>query len=352
MNLINHLPAEQFRHTIVCLQHAGNFRERITRDDVTIHELHKPDGKALHLYGQVRHLLGRIRPDIVHTRNIPTLDMLLPARLAGVTRLVHSEHGLDQLELTGTNRKYNLLRRASRLLARHYITVSRDLADWMQARVGVPAHRVSAIHNGVDTARFHPGDCHHDLLPADFRPERGLVFGTLGRFEAVKDQLNLAEAFVALVKRRPALRARARLILVGDGSQRHAIEAVLQAGGVRDLCWLPGFRDDAADLYRCLDVFVLPSQREGISNTALDAMASGLPVLATAVGGNPEIIAAGVTGELVPPRDPAALAQAMLDYIDNPAKLIRHGRAARAHAVAEFGLPAMVERYRQVYLNL
>lgn len=350
--MINRLPADQFRHTVVCLQHAGGFRERITRDDVTIHELRKPDGKALHLYGQVRRLLDQIKPDVVHTRNIPTLDMLLPARLAGVKRLVHSEHGLDQMELTGANRKYNLLRRASRLLARQYITVSQDLADWLQTQVGIPAHRVSAIHNGVDIERFHPGECNRKHLPVGFAPERAFVFGTLGRFETVKDQLNLAHAFVAMLKQRPALRARARLVLVGDGSQRDAIEAALKDGGVSELCWLPGFRDDAPDLYRCLDVFVLPSQREGISNTALEAMASGLPVLATRVGGNPEIVADGVTGQLVPPSDPAALAKAMLDYIDHPAKLVRHGRAARAHTAAEFSLPAMVEHYRQVYQNL
>lgn len=352
VNLINHLPQDEFKHTIVCLQHAGDFRCRITRPDVSIHELHKPDGKALHLYGQVRQLLRELRPDIVHTRNIPTLDMLLPARLAGIKRLVHSEHGLDQFELTGNNRKYNLLRRASRLLARHYITVSTDLADWLQTRIGIAAKDVTAIHNGVDTEKFQPRPCDETSLPSGFLPASPFVIGTLGRFESVKDQSNLARAFVAMIQQRPALREQARLMLVGDGSQRAAIEAILTEGGVRELCWLPGFRDDAPALYRCLDLFVLPSQREGISNTALEAMASGLPVLATRVGGNPEIIIDGVTGQLVPAQDPLALTAALLGYIDAPARLAEQSAAARAHILKSFSLSAMVARYRQVYLNL
>jgi len=352
VNLINRLPAGRFRHVIVCLQYAGDFRQRIQRPDVTIHELHKQDGKALHLYGRVWRLLRELRPDIVHTRNLPTIDMLLPARLAGVRRLVHSEHGLDQLELHGSHRKYNWLRRASRLLARHYIAVSRDLGDWLQQQIGIPQRRISVIHNGVDTDLFHPGERNTGLFPAGFLPPDPLVIGTLGRFEPVKDQLNLAHAFVQLLAGRPALRQRARLVLVGDGALREEIEQVLEDGGVRDLCWLPGFRDDAAELYRALDLFVLPSRREGISNTVLEAMASGLPVLATRVGGNPEIVSEGVTGQLVPARNPQALADALLAYLDDPALLQGHGQAARDTALRHFSLATMVDRYQAVYLGL
>lgn len=352
VNLINHLPAANFRHAIVCLQYAGDFRTRIRRDDITIHELHKGEGKALGLYGKVWRLLRQLKPDIVHTRNLPTIDMLAPARLAGVRRLVHSEHGLDQLELHGRHHRYNRLRRLSRLFACHYIAVSTDLGSWLQARVGVPARRISVIINGVDTDRFQPGAPPTDLFPAGFLPKEPFVVGTVGRFEPVKDQLNLAHAFVRLLRLHPALRERARLVLVGDGACRDDIEALLTEHGVRELCWLPGFRDDVAPLYRGLDLFVLPSRREGISNTALEAMATGLPVLATRVGGNPEIISDQITGTLVPAQDPSALCDAMLTYLEDIDLSGRHGRAGRKAALHDFSLVAMVAQYQQVYLSL
>lgn len=352
VNLINHLPATHFRHAIICLQYAGDFRQRIRRDDVVIHELHKGEGKALHLYRQVWRLLRELRPDIVHTRNLPTVDMLLPARLAGVKRLVHSEHGLDQLELQGSNRKYNWLRRASRLVVGHYITVSRDLAHWLHQRIGIPERRISAIHNGVDTDKFSPAPRPAGVLPEGWLPTEPFVIGTLGRFEHVKDQLNLAQAFISLLRRRPELRDRLRLVLVGDGSMRGEIEALLEQHQLRELCWLPGFRDDAADLYRCLDVFVLPSKREGISNTILEAMACGLPVVATRVGGNPEIVQDQVTGQLVPSEDPEGMADALLRYLDDPTLLAQHGRAARQAALDDFSLDAMMDKYQRVYLGL
>jgi sugar transferase (PEP-CTERM/EpsH1 system associated) len=352
VNLINHLPADRFHHSIICLQYASSFRERIRQRDVAIHELHKGEGKALHLYRKVWDLLRDMQPDIVHTRNLPTIDMLLPARLAGVRRLVHSEHGLDQVEVQGSHRKYNWLRRLSRLLVRQYVSVSHDLAQWLHQQIGIPEHRITTIHNGVDTARFSTGVCTAGLLPPGWLPEQPFVIGTLGRFEKVKDQLNLVHAFIAMLQRRPVLRERLRLLLVGDGSLRGDIEALLDQHGLRELCWLPGFRDDAAALYRCLNVFVLPSRREGISNTILEAMASGLPVVATRVGGNPEIVDDQITGQLVPSQDPEEMASALLRYLDDTALLHRHSEAARRAALEKFSLASMVERYQQVYLDL
>ncbi len=112
---------------------------------------------------------------------------------------------------------------------------------------------------------------------------------------------------------------------------------------------LPGYRDDAAALYGCLDVFTLPSRREGVSNTVLEAMASGLPVVATAVGGNPEIVVAGETGRLVPPADPDAMAAALAGYVDAPQAAQAHGTAGRRRAEQTFSLDAMVAGYLAVY---
>lgn len=350
VNLINHLPAGRYRHAVLCVTETTDFSRRIERDDVVIHQLHKRPGKDPAAYARAWRFLNRLKPQIVHTRNLPALDMLAPAWLARVPHLVHSEHGRDLLELDGRNVKYNRLRRASRAVVARYITVSRDLHDWLASEIGVPERRLATIYNGVDTERFSPTpEGGRRVLPEGFAPPDAIVLGTLGRFEVVKNQLGLARAFGLVLERRPDLRARLRLVLIGEGSQRAAIEETLAAAAARDLAWLPGFRDDTPALYRALDLFILPSLREGISNTILEAMACGRPVLATEVGGNPEILPNGVAGRWVAPDDPEALAAAILDYIDHPALLRTQGEAGRRHVLERFSLAAMVKNYDQVY---
>jgi glycosyltransferase involved in cell wall biosynthesis len=161
--------------------------------------------------------------------------------------------------------------------------------------------------------------------------------------------VTLAKAFVTALARQPEARAYLRLVVVGAGSLRSAIEDVLAAGGARDLAWLPGERSDVPALLPALDVFVLPSRAEGISNTILEAMACGVPVIATAVGGNVELVAAGETGMLVPADDPPALAAALLALGGDRALRERLGAAARTRAVAQFSLSEMVRRYGDLY---
>ncbi|HTZ79286.1 MAG TPA: TIGR03088 family PEP-CTERM/XrtA system glycosyltransferase, partial [Stellaceae bacterium] len=314
VNLINNLPDDAYRHAVICVTSATEFRQRIRRPDVEVHEIGKRPGKDIDAYRRMWQVLRRLRPQIVHTRNLPALDMLAPAWLAGVPRLVHSEHGLDMIELDGGNRKYNRLRRLSRSVVDRYVAVSGDLAGWLRREIGVPEARLDLIYNGVDTGRFTPEGAPAPL-PANFAAAGAIVVGTAGRLEAVKNQVGLARAFCRALEQRPELRARLRLLVVGSGSQEQELRAILAAGDALDLAWLPGSRDDMPALYRAIDLFVLPSLREGISNTVLEAMASGRPVIATAVGGNPEIMPDDVAGTLVPVGDEDAMATAILRYV-------------------------------------
>jgi hypothetical protein len=170
--------------------------------------------------------------------------------------------------------------------------------------------------------------------------------------QPVKDQANLVCAFVRAVELDPALRDRLRLVLVGDGPLLADARTVLQAAGMSALAWLPGERSDVPAILRGLDTFVLPSLAEGISNTILEAMASGLPVIATAVGGNPELVVAGRTGELVPASDPEAMARAIIAYARNPDAARTAGRAGRERVEAHYSLAGMVARYDELYTRL
>lgn len=350
VNLVNRLPAEQFRHAIVCLTDYTEFRNRITRPDVTVHAIGKREGHDLGAAWRLYRLFRSLRPAVVHTRNLGCLEALLPAWLAGVPARVHGEHGWDVFDPDGSSRKYRWLRRLHGPLVDRYVPLSQELEHYLVQRVGLPAGRITRIYNGVDTERFRPGP--GAGLPAEFADPDNLVIGTVGRMHGVKDQLNLARAFVQLVRRVPEQAARLRLVLIGDGPLQAVCQQELDAAGLGAQAWLPGSRDDVPDLLRSLDLFVLPSQAEGISNTILEAMASGLPVIATAVGGNLELVADGETGTLVPPNDPTALGAALAAYVRDPALRAAHAQAARQRAERRYSLAAMMARYTALYRDV
>lgn len=351
VNLINRLPAHRYRHVVVALTDCvPEFCRRVLPEDVRFVSLHKPEGHGVKLYPALFRLLRGLRPAIVHTRNLAALEVQVPAWLAGVPVRVHGEHGWDVSDPHGQSRRYKLMRRLYRPFVTHYIALSGHLASYLKASVGVPGVRVERICNGVDIGRFRPGAAGREFLPdCPFREPDLCVIGTVGRLQQIKDPLNLLRAFVQLVARDVALAARARLMIVGDGPLRGELAAEIANAGVADKVWLVGERADVPAAMRAMDVFVLPSRAEGISNTILEAMACGLPVIATRVGGNPELVVEGETGSLIPASDSGALADAMARYVEAPEFARRQGRAGRLRAEREFSLDGMVARYGALY---
>lgn len=288
-------------------------------------------------------IFRRLRPDIVHTRNWTCIDAILGARLAGVPHVIHGEHGREAVDPTGAN---HLRRRVRRLLAplvSQFVTVSRDLARWLVEDVGVPARKVRTIYNGVDTVRFKPGDREAARAALGIPSGWGVV-GTVGRLDPVKDQAGLIRAFAALAPRRPCM-----LVIVGDGPLRSELEDLRRQLGLEDRVRILGDRQDIPQILQALDCFVLPSIGEGISNAVLEAMATALPVVATRVGGNVELVEHDATGLLIEVRQPAALVRALDCYLGDPAIARKHGTAARERAEREFGLTRMLTGYEDLY---
>lgn len=345
VNLFNTLSPERYRHTVVALTDFSDFRHRITAQRVDFHALHRAPGHGLGWAVRLWKLLRRLKPDLVHTRNLAALEAQFVAAAAGIRDTVHGEHGRDVFDLYGRNWKYNLLRRAARPFVSNYISVSRDLETWLRLVIHVPPRKLHQIYNGVDSVKFHPRSGRRP----DFAHPDSIVFGSVGRMVEVKDYPTLTAAFIQLIRQQPERAERARLAIVGDGPARDTCLALLQGAGLAHLAWLPGERHDIPDIMQALDVFVLPSKNEGISNTILEALASGLPVIATAVGGNLELVEDGVNGMLVTPGDVAGLAQALLGYLDAPARIAEHGANARQWAEQRFSIPAMAEAYATVY---
>jgi sugar transferase (PEP-CTERM/EpsH1 system associated) len=352
VNLANAIPPDRYRQAIVCLKQFTDFRKRLARSETEVIAVHKREGKDIPAYLRLWRTLRHMKPCIVHTRNLGTIDVGIVAKLAGIPHVVHGEHGWDVTDESGTNKRHRLLRRTCRPFIDRQITVSRHIEHWLTDSVGVPSSAVRQIYNGVDALKFRPPAAGRDGVPhhPSFAPPGSFVIGTVSRMASIKDPLALVRAFQTVTQ--AVGLARVRLMMVGDGPLFADVKQALAAAGLGDVTWLPGKRDDIDALMRAMDLFVLPSRNEGISNTILEAMASGLPVVANNVGGNPELVIPGKTGALVSPQNSEAMAAAIRQYVENLAMAKEHGLAGRRRVLEEFTIDGMVSRYLDVYDSL
>ena len=352
VNLINHMPADRYRHAVIALTEVTDFRKRIQRDDVLFFSLNKPPGHGFWLSPKLFKLFRQLRPAIVHSRNLAALEVQLPAWLAGVPIRIHGEHGRDVGDLDGSNITLQRVRRFYRPFVTYYLALSNDLAEYLTGIIRIPKSKVLQVYNGVDSIRFNPAPRNPMVAGCPFsRPEHWLL-GTVGRMQTVKDQPTLVRAFIRVLEIQPALKQRLRLLLIGDGPLRTECQQLLNNAGVAELAWLPGERSDIPELMRSLDCFVLPSLAEGISNTILEAMASGLPVIATNVGGNADLVTAGITGAIVPSADPETMAQEIVRLATQPDTAKRMGNAGRSIIEQKFSMEAMMAAYQGTYDKL
>ena len=350
VNLIQRMPDSRYRHAIACIEDYSDFRDRIRRPDVRVVALRRSEVGVWAVRREIYRLCRLMRPAIVHSRNQSGLDALLPARAAGVPRRIHGEHGWDVGDIDGRAVKPALLRRLHSPLVDRYVTVSKDLERYLIERIGIRPGRITQIYNGVDTERFSPSPRPtRDRLPPDFRGDGRVVLGIVGRLQPVKDYPTVLRAMEHLGRRAPELGSRLRLAIFGDGPRLSEMKELAAALRIEDRVWFAGSVEDVPGSLRSVDLFALSSLNEGISNTILEAMATGLPVIASAVGGNVELVDPGVTGVFFAPGDVEGLSERLAAYVDDPDLRRRHGAAGRARAVERFSLDSMVARYQDLY---
>jgi len=350
VNLINHMAPNRYRHAVLALTDISEFSQRIYRPDVALYALNKAPGHGVWLYPKLFKLFRQLNPAIVHSRNLAALETQAPAWAAGVPVRLHGEHGRDMADLTGDNENLQRTRRFYKNFVHHYTSLSPDLTDDLVRKIKVSPSSITQTLNGVDTARFYPAPCGvQPIVGCPFGPDQHWLVGTVMRMQTVKDPVMLAQAFVQALTLNPALQQRVRLVMVGEGPLRAQAHSVLAAAGFSHLAWLPGERGDVANIMRGLHLLAVPSLAEGMSNTILEAMASALPVIATAVGGNVHLVVPGLTGWLVEAGSVGAMALQLAQIATQPVLAQFMGQAGRQRVLEKFSLQSMVATYATVY---
>jgi glycosyltransferase involved in cell wall biosynthesis len=327
---------------VACLERRGAFAERLPAPE-NVRILGKADGFSLRAVWNLARTLRAVRPHVVHTHNLGPLIYASLATLGGRTRaLVHGEHS----QFAPWELEPRRLRQRRKLYARCRAvhTVSPVQLDELHG-LGFTHACLLAIPNGVDTDRFGPAE-KAEARAALGLPEDALVLGLVGRFGPFKRHDLLLAAFEEIAPRFPS----AHLLFVGaGGTEELRLRVRVAASAARPRIHLAGFHADPAPCYRALDLLVIPSVNEGMSNAALEAMATAVPVLANTGCGHEQILTSGCDGVIADLSTQDQLARELGDLLADPARLVDMGREARMTVDRRFSLNAMLDAYEQLY---
>ncbi|TRO83366.1 glycosyltransferase [Desulfuromonas acetexigens] len=347
--LVQGLSGEEMRHSLAILGADRSLLDEL-RLELPCHAL-GIRGRSYMAFRPLAELFRRERVDIVHVNNLaPWPDAALAAKLAGC-RCVETFHGVEQGLIQFSLPRKLFLRGVFRLSAR-VTAVADEAAELLTTLTGIPRAAVDVIANGIDTERFAPvasPEARRALRRDKGLPEEGLLLGCVAALRPVKNHRGLLRAFAQAVT---GTAAAAHLVLVGDGELAGELRELAETLGIAERVLFLGRRADVAELLPCFDAFVLNSDTEGLSYAVLEAMACGLPLIATAVGGNVRLVRDGRQGLLVPVGDGDALAAALARVLAEPDSLAAMGREARIMVDTEYGMTAMLARYHNLYREL
>lgn len=325
---------------VTCLHRKGALGEALERDGHRVSIAPSPGLATILRPIELRRALRDRQPDVVHIHTGAWLKGARAARMAGVPRVILTMHGLDG------NRPWfePMIDRWAAHYADVLVPVSDAFVRYATNTLHVDPARVRVVTNGIDTNLFQPGP-RSGRVRNNGLTDRDVVIGIVARFSPVKNHAMLIAAFAEVVRARP----HAFLALVGVGRLKEDIEARVDQLGLRSRVAFLGQLSDLHEVYRDFDILTLPSFTEATSMSILEGMASGLPVVATAVGGTPALLDEGDAGVLVPSEDPAALAAALIRLIDSPDERVRLGELARRRAVDLHSQEHMFEAYEALY---
>jgi sugar transferase (PEP-CTERM/EpsH1 system associated) len=353
LNLVRH-GGKTVENFVCSLTGPNDLASELQGRGAGFHCLHKRPGNDPSLLTALSRLIGERQFDVVHSQNWGTyLEGLIAAKMLAKRRpaFIFAFHGKS---LDEVSRGVPFRRRAAQRLANWMtdacVAPAVHMADEYARNIGIRRERIRVIYNGIDTTRFRPSE-------SGARAGLGLknddfVVGFVGRLDPVKDVRGLVSSFCVFRNSLPSSSKRACLLIIGDGEEREQALRVATEHGLGEAVVLTGARSDVARCMSAMDVYFQPSHYEGHSLTLLEAMASGLPVVSTAVGGTPEVVTEGRTGFLLRPGDYTAMARRLLELHADPVLRRSFGAAAREDVVRRFSVEAMVGNYERLYREL
>jgi len=342
LDILENLNRDRFDLELVCLGDEGTMYDRFKATEVPIWFFRKKPGFKPGMFLDLYKFFKKHHYHIVHSHNPGAfIYSAVASCLAGTSVLINSEHGYGS-EISW--RKKNV---ESVLANRCYLTlaVSNDLRNLLAARPFCDAGKVQTLYNGIDVVKYTSSTMRYVVRSSLGISNRQILIGTVGRLAAVKDYKTLIRGFEIFHRSFPE----SRLVIVGEGGEKEALTQLSNELALNDKILFTGERNDIPDLLSGMDIFVLSSVSEGISITLLESMAAQLPVVATAVGGNVEVVEDGLTGLLVPAQNPDKIAEALVSLCESESMSHSFGESGKKRVEKYFSIQHMIEKLEIIY---
>ena len=346
VNLMNHADIEQFQIDTLCIRDEGELSKRVDKTKAQVFF----DGNKDHgFFTGIKKVMTVCKSGdyhIIHSHGLATLIISFVAKiLTGVPVIINGEHGVLYLDSV----KRRVLHKLLFTMIDLNLTVSTALADEIKDILNFSPKNFKTIINGVDVDRFKPSKAEKIQIRKEFSlTDQHFIIGTVGRLDPVKNYPSLVKGFKDFSLKND----NAVLMIVGAGAEREVLTKQIDALELSGKVILAGERNDIPAIMSAFDIFVLPSLREGLSNTILEAMASGLPIIASHVGGNNEIVKQNYSGYLYPVNEIEKLFAHAQHFYDDPVVLKSFSQNARYHLIDNFSLQKMIENYQITYREL
>ena len=349
LNIINYGDHDQFHHVVVCLTEADVFAQGVRSPSCEVVELHKRNGNDWSLPRRISALARQHGVDVFHARGWPTLVETACARwISPVRATIYGFHGRTLQDLQGLSAKRRWVQKLAVRSYTRILTLTHRMQAELATECALPKDRIHVIANGVDEDVFRPRDDQAALREIFGLPPDRFIVGTVGRLDPVKNH----EVLIRAMRSVNDQGTNAFLVVIGDGVHRPTLEREIERMNVGRDVRLFGRSDRIAELLNCVDVYVQPSFYEGFSNTILEAMACGIPVVATDVGGTADLFTGGQEGEFFNPTDHAVLAEKILALQRNRQRYDAMSARARRRVVDHFSMNRMVRHYEATYRDL